>query len=242
MIDLKDKVVLITGASQGIGKATAQAFAARGAKVALVARSANTLKALAAELPGSLAVPADITDEAAVQRMVAQVKDHFGRIDIVVNNAGRGMVAPLAGVNLQDYRDLFALNVVGPLSVMQQVLPIMQAQGGGHIVNVSAAMTKMLVPGAGLYSSTKHALNNLTDIARAEFAPHGIRVSLVYPGMTNTEFGHNAVNSTDQTAAYYARGDSAESVADLIVQAVEQGLDEVYAESAKAHIAATKKE
>jgi short-subunit dehydrogenase len=164
---------------------------------------------------------------------VKRTHGHYGRIDVLVNNAGRGMHVPVAQAGLAEYRELLELNVVSVLNAMQQVLPIMSAQGSGSIVNISSGTTKMLVPGLAPYSSTKHALNNLTLIAREEFRPLGITVSLVHPGMTATDFGRNSVQSDPKRAAAYVQGDSAEYVGGLIVQAVLSGDAEVYAESVR---------
>ena len=108
-MDIRDKVVLITGASSGIGRAAAELFAAQGAKVALAARSADRLAELAERLPGALAVPTDMLDEAAVAQMVRTTQDHYGRIDVLVNNAGRGMHVPVLQAGLEDYRQLLEL-------------------------------------------------------------------------------------------------------------------------------------
>lgn len=229
--NFSDKVILVTGASSGIGRAAAQLLAAQGARVALAARSQEELEELSATLPGSLVVPTDMRHEADVARMVGQTQAHYGRIDALVNNAGRGMHVPVAEASLNEYRELLELNVVSVLNAMQQVLPVMRAQGGGSIVNVSSGTTKVLVPGLAPYSSTKHALNNLTLIARAEFAPYGVTVSLVHPGMTNTDFGRNAFQSSAEKGSRYVQGDSAEYAAGLIVQALQTGEAEVVAES-----------
>lgn len=229
--NFSDKVILVTGASSGIGRAAAQLLAAQGARVALAARSQEALEELSATLPGSLVVPTDMRHEADAARMVGQTQAHYGRIDALVNNAGRGMHVPVAEASLNEYRELLELNVVSVLNAMQQVLPVMRAQGGGSIVNVSSGTTKVLVPGLAPYSSTKHALNNLTLIARAEFAPYGVTVSLVHPGMTNTDFGRNAFQSSAEKGGRYVQGDSAEYAAGLIVQALQTGEAEVVAES-----------
>lgn len=240
-MDIRDKVVLITGASSGIGRAAAELFAAQGAKVALAARSADRLAELAERLPGALAVPTDMLDEAAVAQMVRTTQEHYGRIDVLVNNAGRGMHVPVLEARLADYRQLLELNLVSVLGAMQQVAPVMQAGGGGSIVNISSGTTKGLFPGLAPYSSTKHALNNLSLIARTELAPLGITVSVVYPGMTDTEFGHNLVGAAPERAAAYRRGDSAQSVAELIVRAVTTGEAEVYAASVQARMDAAQR-
>ena len=151
-MDIQGKVVLVTGASSGIGRATAELFAARGAKVALAARSGERLAELAEQLPGSLAVPTDMLDEAAVARMVQATRDHYGRIDVLVNNAGRGMHVPVLQASLDDYRQLLELNVVSVLGAMQQAAPVMQAGGGGSIVNISSGTTMRLFPGLAPYS------------------------------------------------------------------------------------------
>jgi len=206
-----------------IGLAAARLLTAQGARVALAARSASTLQAIQAELPGSLAVPTDMLEDLAVRHMIARTHAHYGRIDALVNNAGRGMHVPVMDASLDAYRQLFDLNVVSILNAMQTVVPLMRLQGGGSIVNVSSGTTKTLVPGLAPYSSTKHALNNLTLIAREELAPDGITVSLVHPGMTDTDFGRNSVGSTPDRAAGYRHGDSAESAGALIVEALQTG-------------------
>src|SRR5262249_27386554 len=124
MMEIADKVAIITGASSGIGLVTAQLFSSRNARVALVARSAERLQTLAAELPGALALPTDMRDTAAVRQMVAQVQQHYGRIDILINNAGQGMHVPVADADLDQYRMVFELNVVSVLNTMQAVIPI----------------------------------------------------------------------------------------------------------------------
>ncbi len=226
---LSGKVVLITGASSGIGRAAARLFAAQGARLALAARSVDKLEALAAELPEAVALPTDMLDEAAVRRMVSAAHEHYGRLDVLVNNAGRGMHVPVAQANLTDYRELFELNVLSVLNAMQAAYAVMRAQGAGRIVNVSSGTTKTLMPGLAPYSSTKHALNNLSLIARAEWEADGIVVSLVHPGMTATDFGRNSVASSPERASRYAQGDSAEYAAGLILEAAQTGEAEVYA-------------
>lgn len=207
-MDVKNKVVLVTGASSGIGKAAAELFAAQGAQVALAARSAEALETLAARLPGSLAIATDMTREKDVRRMVERTHEHYGRIDVLVNNAGRGMRAGVAEVGLQEFRDLLELNVISLLHATQRVVPIMRAQGGGMLVNISSGTTKMLIPGMGLYSATKHVVNHLSDIARLELAPLGIRVSTVYPTRTATDFGFNSVGIRPGEGEAYTQGDS----------------------------------
>ncbi|WP_287929327.1 SDR family NAD(P)-dependent oxidoreductase [Arthrobacter sp.] len=221
------KVALITGASSGIGLALARLLAARGARTALAARSARKLQELAAELPGSVALPTDMRDDAAVRRMVEGAYRHFGRIDILVNNAGRAMHGPLTGVDPVEYRDLLNLNVVGPLQAMQLVAPVMKERGGGVIVNVSSGTTLRTLPGVGAYSSSKHALNNLGLVARLELATDNIRVCLVYPFVTATNFdrGSGARGPVRTGLA----PDTAEYAASLVLEAIETEQAETFA-------------
>lgn len=195
-MDIKGKVVIITGASMGIGAATARVFAEAGAKVVLAARSVDKLAAVAASLPDeseALVVPTDITDPAQVQALIDRAYGHFGRIDMVINNAGQALVATVATINPDRYRQIIELNLFGPLFLIQAVVPTMQAQGGGVIINISSNVSKMAIPGIGAYASTKYALNGLSLTARNELAADNIRVVLFHPGQTATEFGKNAL-------------------------------------------------
>jgi len=190
-MDIGDKVAIITGASSGIGLATARLLAGHGAKVALAARSRDRLNQLAAELPSSFAIPTDMTSQEDVRNMVRKVLKHFGRVDILINNAGRGYDAPLEQIDIDKYRQLFELDVVGPLIAMQLVIPIMRRQGGGMIVNISSGTSLMYLPNMSAYSSVKRALNSITLTAREELAKDNIIVSVVYPYMTLTDLDKN---------------------------------------------------
>jgi short-subunit dehydrogenase len=143
------------------------------------------------------------------------------------------MYAAVERTSLAQYRSLFELNVVGVLAAMQAVIPLMRRTGGGLIINISSGTTKMILPGTGPYASTKHALNGLSMVARAELEPEHIGVSLVYPWITATGFQANAlsVNTVTSERIQAARGDSAEYVAELIAQAVQSEAAEVYADN-----------
>ncbi len=217
-MDVQDKVAIVTGASEGIGEATARLLAKEGAQVALVARSTEKLERLAAELPRSFAYTADLRDMAAVRGMVEAVAQHYGRLDILINNAGRGLHGtPVEQIPIDDFRELFELNIVGPLVAMQTAIPIMRQQGGGVIVNISSRLSKLRVPGVAAYASTKYMLNGLTLTAREELARDNIRVSLVLPGRTATRF---QLNSMGRSADPRPQGDSAEKVAEAILAAI----------------------
>ncbi|MFB5266905.1 SDR family NAD(P)-dependent oxidoreductase [Paenibacillus enshidis] len=232
-MEIRDKVVLITGASAGIGLATARRFAAAGAKLALVARSADVLNHLAAELKSqgsdAVALPADVSDPKQVQRVIEETARHFGRLDVVINNVGQAVVSSIADVNPDDFRRIFELNVMGPLAAMQAVIPIMREQGGGLIINISSVVTKMNIPGIGAYAATKSALNMLSDTARGELASENIRVISVYPRATATDFGKNALGVQPQHAPGSSRpSDTPEFVAEKILAAALNEPDEQY--------------
>jgi len=225
-VDLKGSVFLITGASSGIGSATARLAAGRGARVVLVARRTDRIEALAADLPDALAVTADITDGDQLRAAVEAATERYGRLDVLVNNAGQGLQLPLEKVDLDDFRAVIELNVVAPLAAMQAVIPIMRRQGGGAIVNISSGTSRIVIPGVGAYSATKSALNMMSQVARAELAVDGISVSVVYPNVTETEF-FDVLRAGEATTR--PGGHSAESVAELILGVVRDGTAEVYA-------------
>lgn len=231
-MEIQDKVAIITGASTGIGRETARLFAAHGARLALVARSQDKLEALAAELPNARAFPADLAQVETIAALVARIHDHFGAVDVLVNNAGRAMHQPIAQASVQTYRELLDLNVVAVLALMQAVLPPMRQQpGGGVIVNISSGLSKRIVPGVGPYASSKYALNALTLTARQELAHENIRVCLMLPGRTaDTQFALNALGRV-MDPQNYASGDSPQHVAAKILEAVQTEAPETYANS-----------
>ncbi len=185
---LAGKTAIVTGASSGIGLATARLLAENGVKVTLVARYRETLEKVAATIPGSHAIPADMTQPAEIKEMVRQAKRSLGRIDILVNNAGQGYQATVEQAELATFRHIYELNVIGPLLAMQEVIPVMRAQGGGSIVNISSGTVLMHQPGISPYSSSKRALTGISMAARLELAPDKIVVTTVYPYLTRTPF------------------------------------------------------
>jgi short-subunit dehydrogenase len=223
-MEIKNKVVIVTGASEGIGKAIAEKLAKEGAKVVLTARSDDKLTALAKELPGAVAVHADMSDQNEIQNLIDRVMEIHGRIDILVNNAGQGMMGPVETVNLDKYRQIMNLNVFGPLFAMELVIPRMRAQGGGMIVNISSRVSKNYYPMLGAYASTKYALNALSLTARAELAKDNIIVSVMHPKMTATNFGKNALgeraDSKNLPDTAGMEVDTAEQVADKTIELI----------------------
>lgn len=235
-MEIKNKVIIVTGASGGIGLAAARLLAEHEANVVLVARSTEKLQKLTEEIPNSFAITADMRDEAAVRQMISQAHSHYGRIDALVNNAGQGMHVSIENTNADQFRSIFELNVIGVLAAMQAVIPLMRKQTeGGVIVNITSGLTKRIVPLVGPYAATKYALNAITLTARMELAKDNIRVGLVYPGMTATDFFKNTI-SREMTHSDRMRMmpmDTAEAVAEKIVEAIRTEEAEVLVESLK---------
>lgn len=198
-MELKDAVVVVTGSSSGIGEATARAAAKAGAFVVMLARREARIASLAAELGNALAVPCDVTRPEQVHHAVQSAMEKFGRIDVLVNNAGQGLHGEIEDIGVDDFRALLDLNLVAPLILMQAVIPIMRRQGAGSIVNVSSGATLATYPGSAAYTSSKSGLNMLSNVARLELADSGILISLVHPFVTATEF-YSAVKSGAEPA------------------------------------------
>ncbi len=221
-MDINGAVVFITGASSGIGAATARAASRAGARVVLTARREDRITKLADELGDALAVSCDVTDRGQVDSAVTAAVEHFGRIDVLVNNAGQGLQATIDAIDPGDFRAIIELNLIAPLVVMQAVLPVMRRQGGGTIVNISSGTTFGAIPGTGAYTATKYALEKLTDIARAELADKGIVVSTMLPFLTDTEFTSAIRAGAGEAQALYdslgtqSPGHVADAILDLI--------------------------
>ena len=224
---LEGTVALITGASSGIGQATARLVAEQGGLVVLSARRSNRLEALAQELPGALAVQADVRDPEHIRRLIGTTLEHHGRIDALVNNAGQGLHLPLEQVSLDELVAITELNFYAPLLATQAVLPAMRSQGSGAIVNVSSGTSRMVLPGVGAYAATKSALNMLSLVAREELAPDGIVVSVVYPSVTATEFHERLRAGSMPEGGSGLTPHNPEYVAKAIVRALYTGEAEV---------------
>src|SRR5262249_49910396 len=152
-MQIKDRVFIVTGASSGIGLSTAIALSDRGAKVALLARSSEALQELSKKLPDSLPVTVDMTQLERVREAVSGVHKHYGRIDGLVNNAGRSYAASVEEIDPTLFDEIFRLNVLGPIVAIQAVIPLMRAQGGGSIVNINSGTAFMTVPKYSVYSA-----------------------------------------------------------------------------------------
>ena len=232
-MDVRDRVVIITGASAGIGLATAKLLSERGAKLALASRSKDRLERLSRALPNSVVVATDVTKITEIKRMIKQTQEHFGRIDILINNAGQGYDAPVEKIDIETLQHIFDLNLVGPLVAMQEVIPVMRKQGGGAIVNVSSGAALMSLPGMSPYASLKSALALLSLTARKELEKDNIVVSVVYPYITMTDFEKNTIREADdgglEEDGAPPSGDTAEYVAQKILEAIESGEPEILA-------------
>ncbi len=240
-MDVSGKIAVVTGASEGIGEATARCFAEAGAKVALVARSRDKLETLAKELTlqghKALSLPTDMRDPDAIHDMVEQVFRHFGRLDILINNAGQSVAGMVATVKVDDVREIMELNFFGVLHAIQAVVPGMRQGGGGIIINISSMVSKMNIPGLGAYAASKAALNVLSATARVELASENIRVITFFPRTTSTDFGKHALGDTQLRQRQRAHAESSgrpvdtpEQVASRILLAVQTEPEEMYME------------
>jgi len=226
-----DKIIVITGASSGIGAALAQLAGARGARVVLAARNQDRLRAAAAQ-SGAQALPvtADVTRRADVERILASALERFGHVDVWVNNAGRGITRPVADLTDDEFDEMMRVNVKSALYGMQAVLPHFKARGRGHVINVSSMLGRVpFAPFRSAYSAAKHALNALTANLRMDLreAFPGIHVSLVSPGVVATEFGiHALAGGPDSRTLPNAQ--PVEEVAEVIAKLIEHPQADVY--------------
>lgn len=188
---LDGSVALVTGASSGIGDATVKALANEGASVALAARRKPQLHDLADRIEAdggdALVVPTDVTDENDVQEMVETTHEEFGRLDILVNNAGVMLLEPVKSADTDNFRQMVEVNLMGLMNATHAVLPILQEQGQGHIVNVSSVAGRQASTNSSGYNATKFGVNGFTEALRQEITQEGIRTTLIEPGVVDTE-------------------------------------------------------
>ncbi len=194
--DLSDQTIAITGASSGIGEATALACARAGAAVALAARRADRIQALAERIASeggrAIAVPTDVGDEAQARAFVQRAHAELGRLDVLVNNAGVMLLGPIENAPTDEWRQMIHANVFGVLYCTHAALPIMREQGSGHIVNVSSVAGRFARAGSGVYNLTKFGVGAFSESLRQEGVEKGVRVTLIEPGAVATELpGHN---------------------------------------------------
>jgi NADP-dependent 3-hydroxy acid dehydrogenase YdfG len=227
--DLSGKVAAITGASSGIGEATALALAGAGAAVALAARRSDRIEELASRIEQdggrAIAIPTDITKESEARAFVEQANEQLGRVDVLVNNAGLMLLGPVYGADVEEWRRMVEVNMLGLLYCTHAALPIMGGQGGGHIVNVSSVAGRNATFGSAVYNLTKFGVNGFSEALRQELAPAKVRVTVIEPGFVATELqGHNThpmvvdalQKAHDEIGEPLAAGD----IADAILYAV----------------------
>ncbi len=232
MQKLDGKVAIITGASSGIGAATAIALAEAGARVAISARRLDRLETLARRITAAggqaMSIAADVADEAQVREMLSQTQSALGRVDILINNAGVALLGPIDGADTEDWRRMMNLNVMGLMYATHAVLPVMKTQGEGHIVNVSSLAGRIANAGTAVYNASKWAVGAFSEALRKEVYRDNIRVSIVEPGVVATEIYDNITNPQvrEQTKAYVqsqtGKPLQPEDIAAAIVYAVTQ--------------------
>lgn len=195
MSTIADKVVVITGASSGMGEATARELAKQGAVVVLGARRLERIQALAEELNGqggrALAVQTDVTDQAQVKALVDAAVQYYGRIDVLLNNAGLMQLALLDKLKVDEWDAMIDVNFKGVLYGIAAALPHMQQQKSGHIINVSSVAGHKVTPTAAVYAATKHAVRALTEGLRQEVKPYNLRTTVISPGAVDTELANH---------------------------------------------------
>jgi NADP-dependent 3-hydroxy acid dehydrogenase YdfG len=224
-VTLAGKTAVVTGASSGIGEATARRLAREGCNVVLAARREDRLNTLAAELgEGALAAPTDVTDPAACAALVARTVERFGSLEILVNNAGLGLYGSVAEGDPEDWRKMFDVNVLGVLYVTRAAVRQMLRQGAGDVVFVSSLAGRRVPRADGtVYAATKHAVNAVAEGLRMDVHEKDIRVINVEPGLVRTEFPESSYPSAEE---YYAEKEysplEAEDVAAAVVYALDQ--------------------
>ncbi|CAA9465600.1 MAG: 3-oxoacyl-[acyl-carrier protein] reductase [uncultured Rubrobacteraceae bacterium] len=201
MAKLEGKVAVITGASSGIGEATAEALAAEGASVVVAARREDRLTDLVEKINGNggkaLSVSADVTDEGQAHELIRKAKEEFGRVDILVNNAGVMQLSAVEKGLSDEWRRMFDVNVLGLLYATDAAVKVMKEQGSGHLVNISSVAGRRSRATTGVYSGTKFAVNAISEALRQELLEDSIRVTIVEPGAVATEL---ATHITDEDA------------------------------------------
>lgn len=227
-----NRIIAITGASAGIGRATALALARSGASLALCARRADVLAAVGDEVRRAggraLVVTADVTREAEMENFVARTVDHFGRLDVMICNAGFGIYGAIDQIAAADMRRLIDVNYMGTYHAARAALPVFRRQGAGQVVIISSIVGKRGVPYVGAYAATKFAQVGLAECLRAELVGTDIHVTVVYPISTETEFFQVMTRESGHATRAAGPRQSAEHVASAIAWAIERPTPEVY--------------
>jgi NADP-dependent 3-hydroxy acid dehydrogenase YdfG len=231
-LNIDGKVVVITGASSGLGEAAARLLSASGARLALGARRIERLETLAGDLTAkggrTLAVATDVTDFDQVQRLVDAALDSYGRVDVLINNAGLMPQSPLDRRKVEDWNRTIDVNIKGVLYGIGAVLPIMQKQKSGHIINVSSVAGHKVRAGGAVYAATKHAVRVISEGLRQEVKPYNIRTTVISPGAVDTELTDSITEAdyAENTRKFYAEvAVPADSFARAVAFAISQPED-----------------
>ncbi|MDC7683750.1 SDR family oxidoreductase [Asticcacaulis sp. BYS171W] len=231
MQTIQGKVVVITGASSGLGEATARLLAAKDAKVVLGARRADRINALAADIKiqggEAIAKVTDVTKLAEVQALVDLAVKTYGRLDVIINNAGLMPSSLLSLLKVEDWERMIDVNLKGVLYGIAAALPIMQTQKSGHIINVSSVSGHKVSPGTAVYAATKHAVRVISEGLRQEVTPFNIRTTILSPGAVATELPDSVTDgpTAQGIKEFYKIAIPAESFARMVAFAIEQPED-----------------
>jgi short-subunit dehydrogenase len=230
-MDLSQKVVVITGASMGIGEAIAKIFADHGAAIVFSSRDqarAEAARARVGRPQQSLAVACDVCDPTQISALLRATLERFGRVDVWINNAGFGLIDSIEHMEREAYRRMFETNLFGAIEAMQQVIPVMKRQQTGCIINISSVAGYIAVPYMGAYGATKRALNGISRAARLELEGTGVSVVNICPGYVRTDFGQNAVHGAEgkRISAGIRRGITADRVAQAVLRAYQCDITE----------------
>jgi NADP-dependent 3-hydroxy acid dehydrogenase YdfG len=229
--NIETKIIVITGASSGLGEAAARHLAAKGARVVLGARRAERISALADEFGGdgrALAVETDVTNRDQVIRLVDAAVDRFGRVDVMINNAGLMQQSPLELLKVDEWDSMIDVNIKGVLYGIAAVLPHMKRQKSGHVINVSSVAGHKVTPAGTVYCATKHAVRAISEGLRVEGKPYNLRTTIISPGAVATELPSH-ITDPDSAAAiqgfYESIAIPADSFARAVAFAIEQPED-----------------
>ncbi|GAP97984.1 SDR family NAD(P)-dependent oxidoreductase [Leptolyngbya sp. NIES-2104] len=227
---LANQVAIVTGASSGIGEATAIALAVAGVKVALAARRVDRLTTLSQQIQDQggtvMAIETDIADEVQVRNLVQKVQTNWGQIDILINNAGVMLLGPIDGADTEDWRRMINVNVLGLMYATHAVLPVMKAQKSGHILNISSVAGRVVQPYGAVYCATKFAVGAFSESLRQQVSSDNIRVTIVEPGVVATELVQHITHAEtkDMAETFYGSMKTldSEDIASAIVYALTQ--------------------